>query len=589
MAQLSTTPIGAGFLWEPTGAREIMCPEGFSEEQREIARAGREFAEHEIEPHIREIESKKAGLIPKLLRKAGDLGLLMVDVPTEYGGLGLGKTTSMLLAEQFSRMGSFSVSLGAHTGIGTLPIVYFGSPEQKQAYLPDLATGKRLAAYALTEASSGSDALAAKTRAVLSPDGKHWILNGTKQFITNAGFADVFTVFAKVDGEHFTGFLVDRTSPGLSIGPEEHKMGIRGSSTCPLTLEDVKVPRENVLGDVGKGHKIAFNTLNIGRIKLGVGTIGACKHALELSARYAEERKQFGKPIAAFGLVAEKLAEMAISTFVGETMGYRTTGLVDERLALAKDTNARIDAIEEFTIEASIIKVAGSEALNYCADEAVQIYGGYGFIEEFQPERLLRDSRINRIFEGTNEINRLIVPGTILRRALKGQIPLMEHSMSIRKKLASGEIPQAQEGDLGVEGQVAEFCKWISLYVLSVAAETFHVKVSEEQEVLGGIADMIGRTYAIDSVVQRTRQILCGSDERRKKVARDLLTAYAPRAYGFVVHTGRHVLMDICDDSILEGHLRALNTLRTDWPTKIIAAKRRVSAAVLEAAGYPLA
>ncbi len=589
VSEESKLPIGAGFLWEPTGSRELMSPERLTDEQRQMAKAGRDFSEKEILPRVKEIESKQVGLMPELLRNAGELGLLMVDVPAEYGGLGLDMTTSMLLAEQFSRVGSFSVSLGAHTGIGTMPIVYFGTPAQKAAYLPDLATGKRLAAYALTEASSGSDARASKTRAVLSTDGKYWILNGAKQFITNAGFADVFTVFAKVDGEKFTAFIVDRLFPGLTIGPEEHKMGIRGSSTCGLTFENARVPRDHVLGEIGKGHKIAFNSLNVGRIKLGVGAIGACKHALALATRYAKERQQFGKPIASFGLVATKLAEMALVTFVGESVAYRTTGLVDERLAQAKTDGERVDAIEEFSVEASIIKVFGSEALNYCADETVQIHGGYGFIEEFQPERLLRDSRINRIFEGTNEINRLIVPGTVLKRAVKGQIPLLDHSMTIRQRLASGDVPRPAPGDLGVEVQVAEFCKWITLYVLSVVAETYHTKLSEEQEILGEIADMISRVYALDSVVQRVRQILAGDDARRKEVARDMLTAYAPRAYGFVVHTGRHVLMDICEDASLMGHMDAINKLRIDWPTKVIAAKRRIAARVLEAEGYPLA
>ncbi len=584
-----TLPVGGGFLWEPAGSREQMAPEHFSDEQRQMASAGRDFSEQEIRPRIREIETKKAGLIPELLRKAGELGLLMVDIPTEYEGLGLGQTTSMLLAEQFSSIGSFSVSLGAHTGIGTMPLVYFGSDAQKRAYLPDLGTGRKLAAYALTEASSGSDALAAKTRAERTPDGKRWILNGTKQFITNAGFADLFTVFAKVNGDQFTAFLVDRTAPGLTIGPEEHKMGIRGSSTCALTFENTPVPVENMLGEIGRGHKIAFNTLNIGRIKLGIGTIGACKAALEISARYAKERAQFGKPIGSFGLVGSKLAEMALTTFVGETIGYRTTGLVDGRLERARTDGERVDAIEEFSIEASLIKVYGSEAFNYCADEAVQVHGGYGFIEEFQPERLLRDSRINRIFEGTNEINRLIVPATILKRALKGQNPLLPHSMMLRQQLGKGMVPPRPEGDLGVERQVAEFCKWIALYVLSVVAETYQAKIADEQEVLGDVADMILRVYALDSVVQRVRQIETGANTARKAVARDMLTAFAPRAYGQVLHTGRHVLMDICDEPTLGGHLSALSSLRMDWPSKVIAAKRRLASAVLAADGYPLA
>jgi alkylation response protein AidB-like acyl-CoA dehydrogenase len=581
-------PSGASFLWESSSARRSMAPEHLTEEQREIARAARKFAYGEIFPRIAQIEAKKSGLVPDLLRRAGELGLLMVDIPIDYGGLGLDKTTSMLIAEEFSVVGSFAVSLGAHTGIGTMPILYFGTPEQKAAYLPDLATGKRLAAYALTESSSGSDALAAKTRADLTSDGKHYVLNGTKQFITNAGFADVFTVFAQVGGDKFSAFIVDRASPGLTVGPEEHKLGIRGSSTCALSFEDVQVPAGNLLGEIGKGHRIAFNILNIGRIKLGLGTIGAAKCALEVASKYAIERRQFGKPIGAFGLVASKLAEMAIGIFVGETMGYRTTGLIDERVAAARDAAGHVDAIEEFAVEASIIKVFGSEVLDYCADECVQIHGGYGFIEEFQPERLLRDSRINRIFEGTNEINRLIVPATILKRAMKGQVPLLAHSQMIRDSLARGAVPPPGDGELGIAVQVAEFCKWIATYVLAVAAETYHVHIADEQEILGEISDIVSQVYAVDSAVARVRDILQGADEPTKAVARDMLTAFAPPAYSFCVHTTRHILMDVCDAESLPGHLEAIGKLRIDWPSKVIAAKRRIARATLEAGGYPI-
>ena len=328
-------------------------------------------------------------------------------------------------------------------------------------------------------------------------------------------------------------------------------------------------PVENLLGEAGRGHKIAFNILNVGRIKLGVATMGGCKYTLELAARYARERQQFGKPLAQFGLVATKLAEMALTTFVNESTGYRTTGLIDERLKDAKTDAEKIAGIEEFTIEASIIKVCGSEALDYCADEAVQVFGGYGFIEDYNAERMLRDSRINRIFEGTNEINRLIVPGTVLKRALKGEIPLLEHSAALRERLEAGDVPALGTGPLAVESQVCEFSKWIALYVLSIAAETYQGSVADEQEILGDIADMIGRVYSLDSVVQRVRQAMAGTDERRKKIARDVLTAYAPRAYGFVVHTGRHLLMDICDEASLPARLNAINRLRIDWPTKI--------------------
>jgi alkylation response protein AidB-like acyl-CoA dehydrogenase len=588
MTGSESMPSGASFLWESTGSRRIMAPELFSEDQREIARAARKFAATEIVPRIAQIESKKSGLVPELLRKAGELGLLMVDIPPEYGGLGLDKTTSMMIAEEFSVLGSFAVSLGAHTGIGTMPILYFGTPEQKAKYLPDLATGRRFAAYALTEPSSGSDALAAKTKAELSSDGGHYLLNGTKQFITNAGFADVFTVFAQIAGNKFSAFIVDRTSPGLSVGPEEHKLGIRGSSTCALSFEDVKVPRENLLGEPGKGHRIAFNILNVGRIKLGVGTIGAAKRALEVSARYARERHQFNKPIGAFGLVASKLAQMAIGIFVGESMGYRTTGLIDRRLVPGSGESAQVDAIEEFAVEASIIKVFGSEVLDYCADECVQIHGGYGFIEEYEPERLLRDSRINRIFEGTNEINRLIVPATILKRAMKGESPLIERAGAIREALAKGDAPRPLDGEFGVVSQVVDFCKWIATYVLAVAAETYHVNIADEQEILGALSDIISQVYALDSTLARVQQIVASDSEMNATVARDLLAAFAPPAYSFCVHTARHVLMDVCDPESLPRHLEAIGRMRIDWPSKVIAAKRRIARSVLEADGYPI-
>ena len=580
--------LGASFLWEPTGVRPVMAPEAFSEDQQEIARSARKFSETEILPRVAQIESKKSGLVPELLRKAGELGLLMVDIPPEYGGLGLDKTTSMLIAEEFSALGSFAVSLGAHTGIGTMPILYFGTDEQKQRYLPDLATGKRLAAYALTESSSGSDALSAKSRADLSADGSFYLLNGTKQFITNAAFADVFTVFAQVGGNKFSAFIVDRTSPGLSVGPEEHKLGIRGSSTCSLTFEDVKVPAANLLGEIGKGHRIAFNILNVGRIKLGLGTIGSAKRCLAVAARYASERQQFGKPIGAFGLVASKLAEMAVGIFVGETMGYRTTGLIDAKFGEGGDDSAHVDAIEEFAVEASIIKVFGSEVLDYAADECVQIHGGYGFIEEYEAERLFRDSRINRIFEGTNEINRLIVPATILKRAMKGQVPLLPHVQTIRAALEKGDLPRPSAGEFGVATQVTEFAKWIATYVIAVAAETYHVNIADEQEVLGALADIVTQVYALDSVVTRVTQIVAGSNEMNKAVARDLLTAFAPPAYSFCVHTARHVLMDVCSPESLPGHLEAIGKMRIDWPSKVIAAKRRIARSVLEGGGYPL-
>jgi alkylation response protein AidB-like acyl-CoA dehydrogenase len=372
----------------------------------------------------------------------------MADVPEEYGGLALDKASSAIITENLSGQGSFAVAFGAHVGIGTLPIVYYGTPEQKEKYLPSLADGSKVACYCLTEPTAGSDSLSGRAKAVLSRDGKHYVLNGTKQFITNGGIADVFIVFAKIDGEHFTGFVVEKGTPGLSIGPEEHKMGIAGSSTTTVILEDALVPVENVLGAMGKGHKIAFNILNIGRFKLGVGAVGNCKLAVSQALDYALERKQFGRRLADFGLIREKLAEMYVRTFASESAAYRTVGLIDDLLK-SEDSGhgeAALRSIEEYSVECAMMKVFGSEILDYVVDETVQVFGGYGYCSEYPAERSYRDARINRIFEGTNEVNRLLIPGMLLRKGMKGEIPLFETAEALQKELTDGSIPVVDTG-----------------------------------------------------------------------------------------------------------------------------------------------
>ncbi len=581
-------PRGGSFLWESAGSRPVVTPELFTDEQREFARTARDFTEKEILPRLASIEAKDPGVVPDLLRKAGELGLLMVDIPEEYGGLGASKVTSMLVAEQFATVGSFAVSLGAHTGIGTLPIVYYGTPGQKARYLPDLATGNKLAAYALTEANSGSDALAAQARAVLSPDGTYYRLDGTKQFITNAGFADLFTVFAKIDGERFTAFLVERRTRGVSIGPEEHKMGIRGSSTCSLILDDVHVPVENVLGAIGHGHKIAFNTLNIGRLKLGVAALGGSKDALRSATRYALDRKQFGKSIATFGLIREKLADMALKILVNESLGYRTTGMIDEHLAHATSDEEKARAIEEFSVEASILKIYGSEALSFVADEAVQIHGGYGFIEEYPAARILRDSRIFRIFEGTNEINRLIVPGTLFRRAMKGELPLMDYTEKVKTDAAAGKVPPVGGPAHEVGRGIAERAKWSTLFVTRAAIEKYLGTVAEEQEVLGVIADLMQDCFAIDSLVARNDVVRAHGSDAAKDFVAAALVAYIPPLWSRIYHTSRHLLMDMLEGDELAKNLAALAHLAHDLPCKVMAARRKIADAVVAAGGYPL-
>ncbi|MBI5490550.1 MAG: acyl-CoA dehydrogenase family protein [Deltaproteobacteria bacterium] len=585
---------GLSYLLVPCGSVPVFAPEYFDEDQRMIQKTALDFIVKDVQPRDAELEAKKEGVLPGLLKKAGELGLLAVDVPEEYGGLGADKTTSNVVAESLVGQGSFMVGHATHTGIGTLPIVYFGTPEQKGQYLPRLASGELLGYYALTEAGSGSDALGAKCRAVLSADGKEWILNGEKQFITNVGFADVGTVFAKIDGEKFTGFLVELKGPGVSTGAEEHKMGIHGSSTRSLIFEDARIPRANLLGKEGEGHKIAFNILNLGRLKLGLACSGGCKFLIRESALYANQRKQFGIPIAKFHAIKEKLALMAARTFAVESMGYRTTGAIDAIVATidkkAPDGADRVvKAIEEFAVEASILKVAGSEALWYCADEGVQIHGGYGFIAEYAVERAYRDCRVNRIFEGTNEINRMLIPGTILKRAMKGQFDLMGALGKITEEAKDpAKLPRPGNGPLAEEAHVVDLLKRGVLFAANHAVMKHMADLQKQQMLLMAMADMMMEAYAVDSSVARARQIAMEQGEAKARIPALLARIYLANAVRAVRQRAEDLLVNVLDDAELAEALEGMHRFLGLYRFKTMPAKVAVADHLLERERYTL-
>ncbi|GLG00703.1 putative acyl-CoA dehydrogenase [Alicyclobacillus hesperidum subsp. aegles] len=587
-----TLAIGGGFIIEDTDPNSIVTPESLTDEQRMIAETTTSFVEAEVSPHQEQIEGLDYELTVKLLRKAGEIGLLSTEIPEAYGGLGLDKMSATLINERVSKAGSFGLSLGAHTGIGTLPIVYFGNEQQKQKYLPKLATGEWIAAYCLTEPSSGSDALGAKTTARLSDDGKYYILNGTKQFITNAGFADVFVVYAKVDGKLFSTFIVERTMPGVSVGPEEQKMGIKGSSTRQLILEDVHVPVENLLYEVGKGHQIAFNILNIGRFKLAAGAVGGSKDAIELAAHYANERQQFGRKISSFPLIQQKLARMNTRTFVLESVVYRTAGLLDAALADVDITGPNAGmlsakAIAEYAIECSINKVFASETLDYVVDEALQIHGGYGFIKEYKVERMYRDSRINRIFEGTNEINRLLIPGTMLRRAMKGELPLLQKAQALQAELMQmTPTLSTPEGTLAEEAQYIANAKRIFLMVGGLAAQAFQQRVDEEQEVLSNLADIAILTFAMESAWLRTMQHVERAGEGACANAIAMTKAFAYESLGEIERLAKECLARVEQGDALRMQLSVVKRLARRTEIDIIGLEREIGRAVVDAEQY---
>jgi len=581
---------GGSFLIEDRTPDEVFTPEDFTEQHLLIAQTAEEFAIKEIVPNAERMEHKEFAVNRELVKKAGELGLSGVDIPEQYGGMQLDKVTSAIIADRLAKYAGFSTTWGAHACIGTLPIVYFGTEEQKKKYLPGLANGTTVGAYALSESSSGSDALNCRTRATLSADGKQYLLNGEKMWITNAGFADLFIVFAKVDGEKFTAFIVERNFPGFAVGAEEHKMGIRGSSTCPLILNDCKVPVENVLGEIGKGHHIAFNVLNVGRFKLGAGAIGAARNSLESAIAYAKQRKAFGKVIADFGLVREKLANMAAGVFVGEAMAYRTVGMIDaatEQLGDAHNDMAQARKIfDEYAVECSILKVWGSELIDYVVDETVQIYGGYGFVEEYPAERAYRDSRINRIFEGTNEINRLVITGFLLKRAMAGQLPLMGAIKKLMDEVLSGTRDDGVEGPLAEERKLVASAKKIALFAAGVATQKYMQAIQDHQEIMGAIANMTIETYAMESAVLRAQKLAMRNGEAGAANAIAMTRVYMAGALDKIESAARMVIAAVAEGDMLRSQMAILRRLCKYEPFNTVVLRQTIAQRVIETGKY---
>jgi alkylation response protein AidB-like acyl-CoA dehydrogenase len=586
---------GGSFLLEERKADEVFTPEDFTEQHQLIGQTAEEFAVKEILPNAEKMEHKDFSITRDLLKKAGDLGLSGVEIPEAYGGLEMDKVTAAVIADHIAKYAGFATTWGGHTGIGTLPIVYFGTEEQKKKYLPRLAAGEIVGAYALSEASSGSDALNCRARAQLSPDGNHYILNGEKMWITNAGFADLFTVFAKVDGEKFSAFLVEKTFPGFSIGAEEHKMGIRGSSTCPLILNDCKVPVENLLGEIGKGHVIAFNILNVGRFKLGAMCVGGARLSLENAIGYARQRKAFSKVIADFGLVREKLANMATLIYVGEALVYRTVGMMDVALNEVDKTGADAaretrKAIEEYAVECSILKVWGSEMIDYVVDETVQIYGGYGFVEEYPAERAYRDARINRIFEGTNEINRLIITGFLLKRAMSGQLALMPAIKKLMDEVLAGpSVGEELEGPLGEERKLVAQAKKLGLFVSGAATQKYMQAIQDQQEVMGAIADIVIETYAMESAVLRAQKMAETKGEAAAALPIAMTRVYLSQAMEKIEAAARKIIAAVAEGDMLRTQLAILRRLARHEPFNTIELRRQIAGKMIERGKYTLA
>jgi alkylation response protein AidB-like acyl-CoA dehydrogenase len=589
--QIDAAKAGAAFLITPVTGASFFTPEDFDEELHLIVATVNTFMDREVMPRIEAIEHQEPGLMRELLRKAGEQGLLMADIPEEYGGADMGMIASTII-NGTGRDASFGVAIGAHTGIGTLPIVFYGSAEQKRKYLPKLATGEWVAAYALTEPQVGSDAMGIHSRATLAPDGQAYILNGAKQWISNAGFADIFIVFAKIDDTQHTAFIVERDTPGLSLGAEEKKMGIKGSSTRTVYLDNVRVPKENVLGEIGKGYRIAFNILNIGRLKLGAAAAGGSRQALQLAVPYTAERHAFGKPLHAFGMIKKKLALMAAETYAIESLVYRTVGLMEEaRRAAGDDPQAALRAIEEYAIESSIAKVYGSEVLSRVVDEGVQIFGGYGFMQEYPIEKAYRDARILRIFEGTNEINRLVAAGTLFRRALKGQIDIFTPFADIDQQMAEGQAPAFATAETPAELRSAvdmvERIKRASLYAVMKAAMKFMTQIEDEQEFLEYAANLLIDIFALDSAVGRALMAARRPDPRAHTHA--LLAQLAVwKLLPEIRATLEQTLRAAFTGADLHADVQRVRTYLGEYDRDGIATQRDLAGLVVAASGFPL-
>jgi alkylation response protein AidB-like acyl-CoA dehydrogenase len=588
---------GAFLITNPTPA-SCFFPEDFTEEHRSIAKTTADFATNEIVPMSDAIEHKDFAVTRRLIAEAAELGLTAADIPEQYGGLEMDKATSAIIAENISKQGSFSVAFSAHTGIGTLPLVWYGTDAQKKKYLPHIADGSMVGAYALSESSSGSDAVNASTRAVLSDDGTTYTLNGEKMWITNGGFADLYTIFAKclvTEGkdagkERLTAFLVERGTPGFTSGAEEHKLGIRGSSTTPLILADCRIPAANLLGEVGKGHHIAFNILNVGRYKLGNAAVGGAKGAFTNGLKYSKERKAFGKAICEFGLIQEKLANMATGIFVAESMCYRTVGLIDQTLEslpveARNDTREIQKRIEEYAVECSIVKVYASEMLDMVVDESLQIFAGYGYVEEYPAERAYRDARINRIFEGTNEINRLIITGWLMKSAMTGKLPLMPAIKAIMDEVMSGPSEKEErEGALAAEYDLLTAAKKLTLFVAGSATQKYMQKIADEQEVMGALADMIIAVYTMESAILRAEKI--GAQDTSIPTA--MAKLYATQAMETIEKSARVVIAAVAEGDMARTQFAILRRLARHDPADTIALRRQIAAHVIKAGKYSL-